>query len=90
MANVIAVVANDRRDQLSSFSQWGLNSVDIAAPDFSILSTTPNNKYAILLGTSMATPNVAGTCALYLGMHPNSDYQSVKALLINSVDPIPA
>ena len=88
--NVIAVAASDRHDQLSSFSQWGLNSVDIAAPGSSILSTTPNNSYSIYSGTSMATPHVAGACALYLGMHPNSDYQSVKTMLLDNVDPIPA
>jgi subtilisin family serine protease len=88
--NVIAVAASDRHDQLSSFSQWGLNSVDIAAPGSSILSTTPDNTYSTYSGTSMATPHVAGACALYLGMYPNSDYQSVKTLLLNSADPIPA
>jgi subtilisin family serine protease len=87
--NVIAVAATDRHDQLSYFSQWGLNSVDIAAPGSSIFSTTPNNKYATYSGTSMATPHVAGACALYLGALPSSDYQKVKTMLLDSVDPIP-
>jgi|GEM_PF-3764073 len=90
LENVIAVAASDRRDKLAYFSQWGLNSVDIAAPGRDILSTTPNNNYSIYSGTSMATPHVAGACALYLGLYPNSEYQSVKASLLNSVDKIQA
>lgn len=41
LPNVIAVAATDAGDQLASFSNYGLNSVDIAAPGEGILSTVP-------------------------------------------------
>jgi len=45
-ANVISVAATDRNDQLASFSNYGLRSVDIAAPGVSIYSTVPNGGHA--------------------------------------------
>ena len=39
--NVIAVAATDQNDNLTGFSHFGRGSVDIAAPGFEILSTTP-------------------------------------------------
>ncbi|KAH8892987.1 putative minor extracellular protease vpr [Thozetella sp. PMI_491] len=42
---------------------------DIAGPGGDILSTWPDNSWAILSGTSMACPYVAGVAALYIGVH---------------------
>ena len=41
LANVIAVAATDEDDLLADFSNFGKNSVDIAAPGVGILSTVP-------------------------------------------------
>ena len=41
LPNIIAVTATDINDQLASFSNYGANSVDIAAPGVGILSTVP-------------------------------------------------
>jgi subtilisin family serine protease len=40
-ANIIAVAASDHNDQLASISNFGVGSVDLAAPGVSILSTVP-------------------------------------------------
>jgi subtilisin family serine protease len=41
LANIIAVAATDADDRLADFSNFGVNSVDIAAPGVGILSTVP-------------------------------------------------
>ncbi|MCX6555662.1 MAG: S8 family serine peptidase, partial [Candidatus Aminicenantes bacterium] len=44
LPNIIAVAASDENDQLADFSNYGANSVDIAAPGANILSTFPTGK----------------------------------------------
>jgi subtilisin family serine protease len=55
-ANIISVAATDDNDRLASFSNYGVTSVDLAAPGVNILSTTPGNNYESFSGTSMASP----------------------------------
>ncbi len=88
--NIIAVAATDHNDQLASFSNWGLTTVDLGAPGVDILSTQPGNTYGLKSGTSMATPHVAGVMALIRGFYPSITAASAKTLLLARVDPIPA
>ena len=84
--NIIAVGASDQNDNLASFSNYGANSVDVVAPGTNILSTYPDNQYAYLQGTSMATPQVAGEVALIASYYPNSTVAERKAMILNGVD----
>ena len=79
--NIITVAASDQDDKLASFSNYGKKTVEVAAPGTNILSTYPENKYAYLQGTSMATPNVVGNIALLASINPSSSVdERIKAV----------
>ena len=86
--NIVAVASTDRFDNLSSFSNIGLLSVDVAAPGSSIYSTYIGDAYALSSGTSMATPHVAGLAALIQSFHPSLDWKGIKSRILSGVDPL--
>jgi subtilisin family serine protease len=84
--NVVSVASNDRNDRLSSFSNYGRRTVDLSAPGSSIYSTRPLSRYQFLSGTSMATPHVAGACALVWAKYPSLQSHEVLARVTGAVD----
>ncbi len=78
---VVAVASLTSSGALSSFSNYGNLTVDLAAPGSSIMSTLPNGAYGYLSGTSMATPHVMGALALISSAVPNATPQQCLDLL---------
>jgi subtilisin family serine protease len=85
--NVIAVAAIDKHGALGTFSNYGVNSVDLGAPGVAVWSTTAFNTYSSYNGTSMATPHVTGAAALYASAHPDATAAQIKNALLSSAVP---
>lgn len=85
--SVLTVASSTSTDTRSSFSNYGVNRVDLAAPGSAILSSviTASN-YGTFSGTSMASPHVAGAAALLSSHNPSLSNASLKATLMNTVD----
>ena len=69
----------------AGFSNYGKNSVDVAAPGQRIWSTMPtwekDPPFGYLSGTSMASPHAAGVAALVKEIHPDYTADEVIALV---------
>lgn len=64
-------------DTFATFSNYGME-VDLGAPGVDIYSTYKGGKYATLSGTSMATPHISGSAALYIKNNPTSTWDEIR------------
>ncbi len=71
---------------ISSFSNYGKNSVDIFAPGDHIYSTVPYSLYDKKDGTSMASPVVAGLAGMLRSYFPALSAAQIKECIVKSVD----
>ncbi|MGW4274984.1 S8 family peptidase [Streptomyces seoulensis] len=96
LPGVVTVAATGAKGVKSSFSNYGLGVIDIAAPGGDstayqtpappatsglILGPLPGGTWGYMAGTSMASPHVAGVAALIKSTHPHASAALVKALL---------
>ena len=103
LPNIISVASTDQDDNLASSSNFGPNSVQVAAPGINILSTVPlsltspfcdgpppgyTSGYEFCSGTSMATPHVSGLAGLIYSQNPGLSYSQVRNVILSSVDPL--
>jgi len=90
-SNVLAVASTTSSGTLSSFSNYGATSVDIAAPGSSIISTYLSDNYAYLSGTSMAAPQVSGVALLAQAVcNGTLTQQQVKTAILSSGQQYPS
>ncbi|MBX7231526.1 MAG: S8 family serine peptidase [Bdellovibrionales bacterium] len=78
LSNIISVTAIDKNKSILPSSNYGEQSVDIAAPGNDIYSTLPNGQYGFLTGTSQATAFVSGVAALV--MANNSELKKAEQI----------
>ena len=85
----ISVAALDNTMQTTSWSSFD-PTVSLAAPGANIYSSVPTllsrDRYAVLSGTSMSSPFVAGVAALVLQLHPTWTPDQVKAQLVDTAE----
>ena len=86
---VIAVAATNQQDVRASFSNYGAK-VDVSAPGVNIYSSYPDNGYAYLDGTSMASPHVAGLAALVWSRNRSLSNHKVRSIIESTCDNIDA
>ncbi len=89
LGNLISVAAVDAFGRLASFSNYGPNTVDIAAPGVSILSDLPGGGLVSYSGTSMSTPFVTGVASLVAGMHPTWNAEQIVHQVVATAKPMP-
>ncbi|MES3037738.1 MAG: S8 family serine peptidase [Bdellovibrionota bacterium] len=70
---------------VASFSNYGKAEVDLFSPGVNLKATVPNNEYAVLSGTSMASPAAAGSAALLMSNFPAMSAAQAKAILLRQV-----
>jgi subtilisin family serine protease len=91
--NLLAVAATvpDQGRGLAGFSNYGVLSVQLAAPGQEILSTSHDGGYVVESGTSMAAPMTSGVAALMASANPRIGGVELRSLLLQSAtrSPLP-
>jgi len=102
LANILSVAASNDQDRYAyftecfvdlgltrkrcAFSDWGHDSVDLAAPGSDITSTVPGGSWETWDGTSMAAPHVAGIAGLVRANNPLLSVAQLKNAIMHGVD----
>jgi len=95
--NILSVAAHGLGEEITSYSNFGPESVDIVAPGGNerapivscYVDSPQGTGYRGLMGTSMATPIASGVAALILSKNPMYSFHFVKDSLINTGKLIP-
>lgn len=86
LTNIISVTAIDPSTEVLASSNYGVETVDIAAPGQNILSTLPGNTYGYMTGTSQATAFVTGAAVLVMSRRDQFKAEDVKKYILATGD----
>lgn len=86
--NMISVAYVTQSGILASDSNYGISTVDIAAPGQDIYSTIVGGEYHYLSGTSMAAPVVSGVCSLLYAYGEAPYPQNIKEIILQTLKPL--
>ena len=86
LENIVSVTAIDPSTEVLSSSNYGTETVDIAAPGQNILSTLPGNSYGFMTGTSQATAFVSGAAALIMANKQAKTAVDIKKYILATGD----
>lgn len=87
LSNIISVTAvNKEETKVLSSSNYGVRTVDLAAPGENIYSALPNNSFGLMTGTSQATAFVSGVAALVMAHNRDFDAADVKKYILRTGD----
>lgn len=84
--NIISVGATLERSKIATFSNYGINTVDVAAPGVGILSAAPGDEKIRVSGTSQAAPYVANAAAQIVDANGKLTPIQIKQILMGTVD----
>ena len=87
--NVISVTFINANGKLTTLSNYGNKSVDIAAPGYDILSTTVGNSYGVMSGSSMAVPHISAVAAMIYASQDSLYPSAVKELILDHTTKLP-
>lgn len=87
LSNIISVTALDPNRTILPSSNYGTETVDLAAPGQNIISTLPGNSYGFMTGTSQATAFVSGAAVLVMANKSDFKFDEVKKYILSTGDP---
>lgn len=90
LANIISVSAHNQYNEIIDSSNWGQNSVSIAAPGKRIKSSIPGARAGYMTGTSQATAFVTGVAALIKAGYPKLNFLQIKNIILSSAKKLPS
>ncbi len=90
LENVISVAGTNPSDVLYSSSNYGPESVTMAAPALNIQTTNRGGGFGDATGTSFAAPHVSGAAVLIKALNPHLNYSDIRSILLSGSTPLEA